>query len=80
MKFNRIQLKNNYFSVAKISISFLLIALSSFIFIKIAPFDPDPHHDGIQLAPVIGLLEGKDIHGELFEQYGPVWVFLLLFL
>ena len=54
-------------------IGFLLFILSSLVFFRIAPYDPDPHHDGIQLAPVIGILEGKHVHGDLFEQYGPVW-------
>jgi hypothetical protein len=63
----------NHLSFGKIGVSSLIIAFSSYIFFRIAPYDPDPHHDGIQLAPVIGILEGKHIHGELFEQYGPVW-------
>lgn len=47
-----------------------------YIYFSIARFDPDPHHDGIQLAPAIGILNGKQLHGELFEQYGPVWVWI----
>jgi hypothetical protein len=73
MNFNKTRFKFNHRHFGRIGVSFLIIAFSSYIFFRIAPYDPDPHHDGIQLAPVIGILEGKHIHGELFEQYGPVW-------
>ena len=76
MNFNKTRFKFNRRHFGRIGVSFLLIASSSYIFFRIAPYDPDPHHDGIQLAPAIGVLEGKHIHGELFEQYGPVWVWI----
>ena len=46
--------------------------------------DFDPHHDGILLAPVVGLLEGRSLYLEVFSQYGPIpaWLaagFLFLF-
>lgn len=51
----------------------LLFSISLLVFFTVSRFDPDPHHDGIQIAPAIGILDGRNIHGELFEQYGPVW-------
>ncbi len=37
-----------------------------------APLDPEPHHDGIQLAPAIAVSEGLWIQSEVFDQYGPI--------
>jgi hypothetical protein len=46
--------------------------LSSALFFTFARFDPEPHHDGIQLASAIGVSEGLRIHSEVFSQYGAV--------
>lgn len=41
-----------------------------------APFDPEPHHDGYQIAVAVGVSEGRQVHTEVFSQYGPMtaWI------
>ncbi len=41
-----------------------------------APLDPEPHHDGVQLAPAIAVSGGLWIHLEVFDQYGPITAWL----
>ena len=43
---------------------------------RFASLDPDPHHDGIQIASAIASAEGLAVHGQVFNQYGPVtnWI------
>ncbi|MSW44112.1 MAG: hypothetical protein F2836_04980, partial [Actinobacteria bacterium] len=38
--------------------------------------DPDPHHDGIQMAPAVAVSEGLFIHRDVFDQYGPITAWL----
>lgn len=38
--------------------------------------DPEPHHDGIQLAPAIGIARGLWIQSQVFDQYGPITAWL----
>ena len=54
----------------------MIAAISASIFSVFARFDPDPHHDGFQLAPAIGMSEGRPIHREIYSHYGPVsaWI------
>ena len=55
---------------------FVIAAISAAIFSVFARFDPDPHHDGFQLAPAVGVSEGRVIHREIYSHYGPVsaWI------
>lgn len=55
---------------------FSIAATAAAIFSVFARFDPDPHHDGFQLAPAIGVSEGMTMHHELYSHYGPVsaWI------
>ncbi len=46
------------------------------VFLAAARLDPDPHHDGVVLAPAIGAAEGLHLHSELFSQYGPMATWL----
>ena len=48
------------------------LIVSSWLFLTFARFDPEPHHDGIQLASAIGISEGLRVHTEVFSQYGAV--------
>ena len=41
-----------------------------------APLDPDPHHDGVQLAPAIAVSHGLTVQTDVFSQYGPLTVWL----
>lgn len=54
----------------------LIASLSSSLFFTFARFDPDPHHDGIQLATAIGVADGLKVHSQVFSQYGPItpWI------
>lgn len=58
--------------VDKVSIA----AIAAAVFSVFARFDPDPHHDGFQLAPAIGVSEGMSMHHELYSHYGPIsaWI------
>ena len=58
----------------------LVFAVGAIVFIRYVPLDPDFHHDGIQFAPGIAILDGLRIHSEAFTPYGPVtnWVQALL--
>lgn len=49
---------------------------TSLLFLVFARFDPEPHHDGIQIAAAVGVSEGLKIHTDVFSQYGPItpWV------
>lgn len=55
---------------------FSIAATAAAVFSVFARFDPDPHHDGFQLAPAIGVSEGMSMHRELYSHYGPVsaWI------
>lgn len=55
---------------------FSLAAIAATLFSIFARFDPDPHHDGFQLAPAIGVSEGMSVHRELYSHYGPIsaWI------
>ena len=55
---------------------FVIAAISAAIFSVFARFDPDPHHDGFQIASAIGMSEGRAIHREIYSHYGPVsaWI------
>ena len=55
---------------------FLIASISIAVFAVFARFDPDPHHDGFQIAPAIGVHDGKFMHSEIYSHYGPVsaWI------
>lgn len=51
----------------------LLVGVITFIgYLPFARLDPDPHHDGIQIASAIGVSEGLKVHSQVFNQYGPI--------
>ena len=55
----------------------LVIFLVSFAAFGFSAFvDPDPHHDGVQIAPAIAISEGLRIHADVYDHYGPVtaWI------
>lgn len=54
----------------------LVVICATALFGFSAFVDPEPHHDGIQLAPAIAVANGKLIHAEVFDQYGPItaWI------
>lgn len=63
---NRLKL----FQDAAAPIALLMIAV--LFFGTFAQFDPDPHHDGIQIASAIGVSQGLRIHADVYSQYGPI--------
>jgi hypothetical protein len=53
----------------------LLIVLSgvvSYLYVRVAPLQVDPSHDGLMLSAAIGVSEGRDVLSEVFSQYGPL--------
>ena len=36
--------------------------------------DPEPHHDGVQLAPAVAVAQGARVHADVYSQYGPITV------
>lgn len=49
-----------------------LLVIAVLFFGTFAQFDPDPHHDGIQIASAIGVSQGLLIHADVYSQYGPI--------
>jgi 4-amino-4-deoxy-L-arabinose transferase-like glycosyltransferase len=54
----------------------LTFLMSTSWFLLYAPMDPDPHHDGVQLAPAVAVSQGLTVHSDAFSQYGPITVWL----
>jgi hypothetical protein len=54
----------------------LVIIFATALYGYSAFVDPEPHHDGIQLAPAVAVANGKLIHAEVFDQYGPITAWL----
>lgn len=54
----------------------IVFGLALVVFGFSAFLDPDPHHDGVQIAPAIAIAEGKTIHLDVFDHYGPVTAWL----
>lgn len=59
-----------------ISLQLLVASVGLTIYLPIARLDPDPHHDGIQIATAIGVGSGRAIHHSVFSQYGPITAWL----
>ena len=59
-----------------LAIGTAVFALALLIFGYSAFLDPDPHHDGVQIAPAIAIAEGLRIHSDVYNHYGPVtaWI------
>ena len=59
-----------------LAIGSAVFALALLIFGYSAFLDPDPHHDGVQIAPAIAVAEGLRIHSDVYDHYGPVtaWI------
>lgn len=49
-----------------ISLQLLVASVGLTIYLPIARLDPDPHHDGIQIATAIGVGSGRAIHHSVF--------------
>lgn len=66
-------------SIEKKSIAVLFLLQFS-VLIAIAPLRPDPHHDGIILAPSVAVSEGMVIYRDVFSLYGPAlyWINALI--
>ena len=54
----------------------IVAAVSAIQFCSAAPLDPEPYHDGSQVAPAIAVAEGLIIHRQVFDPYGPVTAWL----
>jgi len=46
--------------------------LTVFIYLRVAPLQVDPHHDGIILAAAVAVADGHPILSGAFSQYGPL--------
>jgi len=61
-----------FFKSRKLSlIPTLLLALELLIGLLQAPWDVDPHHDGIVYGAAVAASEGRVPNSEYFQQYGP---------
>ena len=58
--------------IAPLAIGFIALLIFGYS----AFMDPDPHHDGVQIAPAIAVAEGLVIHRDVYDHYGPVtaWI------
>jgi 4-amino-4-deoxy-L-arabinose transferase-like glycosyltransferase len=59
-----------------IFLQLLVASVGLAIYLPIARLDPDPHHDGLQIATAIGVGSGRAIHQSVFSQYGPITAWL----
>ncbi len=59
-----------------IFLQLLVASVGLTIYLPIARLDPDPHHDGLQIATAIGVGSGRAIHQSVFSQYGPITAWL----
>lgn len=57
-----------------------MIAIGAIVYVRYVPLDTDFHHDGIQFASGIAILDGLRIHSDAFTPYGPLtnWIQALL--
>ncbi len=54
----------------------LTAGVAAVVFFGVAPFDPDPHHDGVQFAAAAGVADGLHLFTQVFDQYGPLTAWL----
>lgn len=50
----------------------LLGILTAYIYLRVAPLQVDPHHDGVILGAAVAVAEGRPILSGAFSQYGPL--------
>jgi hypothetical protein len=64
-------------SIKSTALASVIIFILSLVTFGVSAFlDPEPHHDGVQMAPAIAVSEGLAIHRDVFDQYGPITAWL----
>ena len=53
-----------------------VVAVSVGVYFPAARLDPEPYHDGAQVAPAVAVSSGMAIHREVFDAYGPITAWL----
>lgn len=54
----------------------VVAAVAGLTFVAAARLDPEPYHDGSQVAPALAVASGLTIHRDVFDAYGPITAWL----